>query len=550
MSLERLESRHLLAGNVSIGLSGGTLFVRGDNAANHLQWDVDGSEIVVTGLENTRINGGASSFRLAVASVTGDIKMDLKRGNDIVSMTGITLTGKVEIKTRQGNDRVELENVTTRDVMIDMDGGDDVVQLVQVTSRRDTWVFLGSGNDVLAAPSLTVPSSFRIKGAGGSQTAVLGEVQADGPTLFKLGSGNDQIAIVGPTEFTNDMNFDGQSGDDLFVVNPRRADPSATAAFRRLANFRLRGGSDTVAFDDGAVLDGRLEVRGDGGFDRLSGTVVEQITSRRIDGIESRQSVDIAQLVDAVFATLTRAGVDVSLFDTAPQSQAPVITVASGQVTYVENDPAIAIDGQLTITDADSQNLQSATVQITSGLAMGEDLLEFTPVSGITGSYNAATGTLTFTGSATVASYQMLLRSVQYRNTSEDPSEASRVIRFLVSDGELEGTAQRTVAVQAVDDVGNLTLPGEFSDPAVPVERSIGTLVEFTAEFSDPDNDVVFQLDLEESGIPAGVALPTIDLNTGRFRWTPTVTGQFVIRVIAVVDNGFVDQETFILRIV
>ena len=101
-------------------------------------------------------------------------------------MTGVTLTGKVEIKTRQGNDRVELDTVTTRDVMIDMDGGDDVVQLVDVTARRDTWIFLGSGSDVLAAPSLAVPNSFRIKGEGGSQTAVLGEVQADGPTLFKL----------------------------------------------------------------------------------------------------------------------------------------------------------------------------------------------------------------------------------------------------------------------------------------------------------------------------------------------------------------------------
>ena len=78
MSLENLESRHLLAGNVSIVLSGGTLFVKGDNAANDLQWDVEDSQIIVTGRDGTQINGSSSPFRVATTSVTGDIKMDLR----------------------------------------------------------------------------------------------------------------------------------------------------------------------------------------------------------------------------------------------------------------------------------------------------------------------------------------------------------------------------------------------------------------------------------------------------------------------------------------
>ena len=144
----------------------------------------------------------------------------------------------------------------------------------------------------------------------------------------------------------------------------------------------------------------------------------------------------------------------------------------------------------MTITDTDSQDLQSATVRISSGFASGADILAFTAVNGITGSYNATTGSLTFVGSASVASYQTLLRSVTYRNTSDDPSDASRVIVFTVSDGNLEGMAERTLTVQPVDDLGNLVLPAEFADPTVPVQRDVGATIEFTADVSDPDNEV------------------------------------------------------------
>jgi len=58
----------------------------------------------------------------------------------------------------------------------------------------------------------------------------------------------------------------------------------------------------------------------------------------------------------------------------------------------------------------------------------GQDVLGFTNQNGITGSFNAATGTLTLTGSSSVANYQTALDSVTYVNTSDDPSGATRTV--------------------------------------------------------------------------------------------------------------------------
>lgn len=107
-----------------------------------------------------------------------------------------------------------------------------------------------------------------------------------------------------------------------------------------------------------------------------------------------------------------------------------------------------------------------------------------------------------------------------------------------------------TINVVAVEDPPMMILPTEFTDPENVASRPLGEIIDFDVFVIDPDDsDYVFQLDLEASGIPAGQALPTIDLNTGRFLWTPTAAGRFTIRVIVVDGEGEADQETFMIDI-
>jgi hypothetical protein len=109
-------------------------------------------------------------------------------------------------------------------------------------------------------------------------------------------------------------------------------------------------------------------------------------------------------------------------------------------------------------------------VKITGNLRPSEDVLGFTndpaTMGDISGSYNAATGTLTLTSAsgASAAQWQAALRSVTYSNSSDTPDTTTRSVSFSVSDGQLDSVdATRNVTVTAANDSPQLSLPGVIS---------------------------------------------------------------------------------------
>jgi len=114
---------------------------------------------------------------------------------------------------------------------------------------------------------------------------------------------------------------------------------------------------------------------------------------------------------------------------------APTIT-AGGTVDFTGGGAAVTLDAGLSVSDPDSGGtLASATVAISSGFLTG-DTLNFADTANITGIY--ANGTLTLTGSDSIADYQTALQSVTY-GFSGDPTDGgtdtSRTISWSVSDG-------------------------------------------------------------------------------------------------------------------
>ena len=109
--------------------------------------------------------------------------------------------------------------------------------------------------------------------------------------------------------------------------------------------------------------------------------------------------------------------------------------IEAAALAYTENDPATPITATIIAGDVDNANLAGATVQIANNYQSGQDVLSFTNTATITGTWNAANGTLTLAGSDTVANYQAALRAVKYQNTSDNPSAATRTVSFKVSDG-------------------------------------------------------------------------------------------------------------------
>jgi VCBS repeat-containing protein len=133
-------------------------------------------------------------------------------------------------------------------------------------------------------------------------------------------------------------------------------------------------------------------------------------------------------------------------------NDAPVeATIEGTALAYTENDGPVAITSTLTISDLDDTNIESAVVQITGNYAGAQDVLAFTNQNGISG--NLVGGTLTLTGSATLAQYQAALRSITYENTSDNPSALTRTISFTINDGDANSnTLTRDIGFTAVND--------------------------------------------------------------------------------------------------
>jgi hypothetical protein len=167
----------------------------------------------------------------------------------------------------------------------------------------------------------------------------------------------------------------------------------------------------------------------------------------------------------------------------------PVLAVSAGGITVTENDPPAAVDPGLTVTDADDAALAGATVAITTGYWNGEDELEFVDQAGITGSWDASTGTLTLAGAASAAAYETALRSVTYVNTSDAPSPTTRSVTFVADDGtDVSNAAARTVAVVPVNDLPTATLA---TGAASYVEDASAVALDAALTVSDPDDAVL-----------------------------------------------------------
>jgi VCBS repeat-containing protein len=136
------------------------------------------------------------------------------------------------------------------------------------------------------------------------------------------------------------------------------------------------------------------------------------------------------------------------------QHKPPVLAnIESSALKYAAGAPPVRVTPSLTAASTATATLAGATVTVSSGLAAGQDALAFAAQSGITASYNASTGVLTFTGTATVSAYTTELRSVTYTDTNPATPYRTGTISFQVTDGEpdnsLSNVESRTVLVTA-----------------------------------------------------------------------------------------------------
>ncbi|MFL5780070.1 MAG: Ig-like domain-containing protein [Thermoleophilaceae bacterium] len=148
-----------------------------------------------------------------------------------------------------------------------------------------------------------------------------------------------------------------------------------------------------------------------------------------------------------------------------PVNDKPVLDASDTALAYSEGDGQVAVDDAIAVSDVDSPTLAGATVQVTGNYDAGQDQLVFSDQGGISGAWDGDSGTLTLSGSASLADYQAALRSVAYENSSDAPSSATRTVSFQVDDGagsdNLSDAVTRDVGVTPVNDAPVVTASGD-----------------------------------------------------------------------------------------
>ncbi|MCE9605186.1 MAG: tandem-95 repeat protein [Planctomycetia bacterium] len=200
----------------------------------------------------------------------------------------------------------------------------------------------------------------------------------------------------------------------------------------------------------------------------------------------------------------------------------PTVTPTVANLTYDEQEGPKLLDGAVQVADTDGAGtLTGATVTLTILDTGAEDLL-FTDQGTILGSssINAGTLTLTLSGTATLAQYQTALRSIQYQNTSENPSAANRTIGFQVNDGlNLSAIGTRTLVVAAVNDAPVLAGAIDFTaiNEDVTSGANTGTLVSalIAGQITDADG----------TGVAKGIAVTGATTTNGTWEYRTTNAG-------------------------
>jgi hypothetical protein len=232
MKFEALERREMMAGNVVASVDQGLLKVIGDNLANDVEVrsGSQAGEFIITGTNNTHINGGSkpvtlrgvtqgvqaimnggddhlnvgrapttSTTSIVPTSVPGPfgLGIDLGSGNDVLYVRNTNVAGSCGISGQDGNDKVYVYDKSkfAQDLIIDTANGDDFVGVNnKSTAARYLMVGTGAGND-----------EVRLDGAGAAWI------------YAHLGDGNDVLTVT-KCQSALQPGFDGGNGKDKKTI--------------------------------------------------------------------------------------------------------------------------------------------------------------------------------------------------------------------------------------------------------------------------------------------------------------------------------------------
>ena len=230
---------------------------------------------------------------------------------------------------------------------------------------------------------------------------------------------------------------------------------------------------------------------------------------------------------------------------------------APGSSTYTEGDSSQIVNGNITVSDPDS-DIYDAWVQISDGFEPNKDILVApSPLpAGITVDSNY-TGTdmyLHFVGPASPEAFQSVLRAVTFYNTSDAPSTETRTIRHWIRDSPYNNYVSTTsqLFVVSINDAPSA------DDQTIETFEDTEKAVTLTGDDGEVDADQTLTYVI--TGLPAsgslsdasgGTAITTVPytLADADIFFTPAQndvsqqTFRFVVQDSGGTDNGGVNES-------
>lgn len=307
---EGLESRCLLAGNISITDDGAALRISGDSADNQLELFAVPDGVMARGLNGTTINGVDELFQLSSSA---------------------TVQRSVRILLRAGDDSLTIHDAVTFDETVEIHGGAgaDWIGATGISIAGDLTIAGGSGDNTVLLDSITAQQQVQLVSAGAALLGVQDSSIA-GPLIVATADGNDRVSITS-TSIGRIVSVSTAAGDDTLLIEdsqmPRLVytagrgndlvQISGTEVTHRAALWMLQG-NDATVIGENNNLPGRLILGG------LLGNDQREIAGSTVPG-RVRQFGSPADQVDAALIT-TR-------LDSAESGLRPALEAAVSQLT-------------------------------------------------------------------------------------------------------------------------------------------------------------------------------------------------------------------------
>ena len=316
---QQFEQRKMLAGDIRVAHTDGTLFIRGDNADNQVEIvATQNGDVRVLGQNGTTINGRFTPLFLRnIGGTLEGLRANLGRGNDTMFVQNANISG--DSNAIGGS-------------------GDDSIGFFRVDFAEDLFVQTGSGNDSVSFDDVEV-NNLRMLTLDGNDNIGIDESTINGRTFIATGNGRDSISIR-QSEHVDGAILLTQSGNDFLGTDG--------ATIGGFAGIYTGIGSDDVYVNDTA-FEGNVRTSGQSGHDRLE--VDGSISFANDPIVRSYEGDDVAggklQIADgftSLIANEARLGTITELAVLTPQ-----LSTLVGALTATGLDAALNGPGPFTV---------------------------------------------------------------------------------------------------------------------------------------------------------------------------------------------------------